>query len=377
MNEVLTQIQSLLAESRKLASEKAAPAALEKALAARTLALGLPDGEPATCEARGAAAQEAAVLFQRANDPARALEHFREAETALAGLPPSPTAALMLAATRINVGGLLTRERLFDEAHSTLTAALAGLDEARAGAGEANAPAVAVMTLTALQNKAAVELERREMDAGKATLMAALELGESVIGSTPQLLSQVVNAAGQLIQVAKATRAPELATSTAERAARWAEAAHAAGAPQGLQLYVTTRFQLVDASTFVGRFAEAESELWKALDVASTPQTLMLGADFYFTLLRLTDEQLEAGDLPREEIAEALSEILDKVESAQAPPALMELLRGRYSLLAEGDEDLAEEILERASGATDAALVQLRGALKAELDWRKRQRAGV
>jgi hypothetical protein len=58
------------------------------------------------------------------------------------------------------------------------------------------------------------------------------------------------------------------------------------------------------------RYAQAEDALFHAIDLADDPTDhVKRGIRFYQTLLKLPDEVLEEGDLPRVEVEEALDEL--------------------------------------------------------------------
>ena len=64
----------------------------------------------------------------------------------------------------------------------------------------------------------------------------------------------------------------------------------------------------------IGDFAEAEDFLYEWLDVEPLDDTLNfveVGEAFYRRLLQKTDAELEAGNLPREEVEAALQELLE------------------------------------------------------------------
>jgi hypothetical protein len=59
-----------------------------------------------------------------------------------------------------------------------------------------------------------------------------------------------------------------------------------------------------------GRFADAENALFEILERRpATPDLVDEGTAFYRRLLSLSDEELEAGNLPRDEVAEGLEDL--------------------------------------------------------------------
>jgi hypothetical protein len=113
---------------------------------------------------------------------------------------------------------------------------------------------------------------------------------------------------------------------------------------------VATQMALVDIQFARGAFADAEDHLWKAIDTAKSAQTLVVGASFYLSLLRLEDAPLEEGGLPRGEVIDALDELYEKIYAASPPDDVWELLLARREVIRDRRADVGEEILERYAG---------------------------
>ncbi|MCA9730333.1 MAG: hypothetical protein KC729_21810, partial [Candidatus Eisenbacteria bacterium] len=272
---------------------------------------------------------------------------------------------LQLVTTLINMTGLYAQQRLLDQGLASAEEALGlleGLD------GPANS--TKLLRIGALQNKATLHLELRQLPEAEAALRGAVELGaELMAGGAPQLLPQAVDASGRLVGVLRALKRPEEAVPIAERSARWAEAAYEAGSPIGPQLYVGTQLQLVDVYFATDAFAQAEDHLWKAVDIGGDGRTMTMATGFYFSLLKYDDRRLEAGDLPRPEVLEALTELMERVAEKEIPPEIADLIRGRYAVLADRKVEIGEATIARHETSDAAAIRQLVGMVRQDVDF--------
>lgn len=66
-----------------------------------------------------------------------------------------------------------------------------------------------------------------------------------------------------------------------------------------------------------GRFAEAEDQLFDLAELAPTPELLQRGRRFYQALESLPEEKLEAGALPKDELAEGLASFEARLEHVE------------------------------------------------------------
>jgi hypothetical protein len=94
-----------------------------------------------------------------------------------------------------------------------------------------------------------------------------------------------------------------------DRDAATALVGHAATLDLGLR--PADQIQLASVLEALGRYADAEDALFAAIDEEPDNTALVdAGIAFYQRLLALPAEQLEAGDLPPEEVRESLAELL-------------------------------------------------------------------
>lgn len=322
-------------------------------------------------EAAMAVHSELALLYQRLGDVRSAMGSWERAESAGRSLPEEDTGRyrLQLATTLVNESGLFLRERMFEQGLMKLDEAV-GLIE---GAPKETEATSRMLLLGALHNRATIELAARRMGEAQATLERALELGSDLLqkGAT-QLHPQVIDVAGRLSTVLRTGNRLDEALKVAERGARWAEAAFEGGSAMGPRLYMGTQLQLVDINFALNRLASAEDHLWKAIEAVDDPQTLIVATNFYFSLLRLPEEKLESGDLPSEEVVEALDEVVTRLNSKSPPQSLRDLVSGRYAAMVRKDAEAGREALRGLEGAdlTGQGLIQqLLPLLRADVEW--------
>ncbi len=367
MKEALAELQKTLQTARKSAAGGKIQEALVLARGATEAAEALEGDEPIVAEAKGAAFAELGLLLQRAGDAKQALAAYTRAETEVRRLPykdGKPHYRLLVATTVINMAGLFTKQRLLDAAEEKITEAVALLESA-----EEAGPATQVLMVGALQNRAALETEQKRMDDAEKSLAQALAIGEGLVSQAPQLLPQLVEVSGRLAAVLRSRGRGDEAVTVAEKAARWAEAAYEAGSPIGVPLYVSTQLQLVDANFAAKRYAQGEDHLWKAVDTAPGPQTLLVGAGFYCSLLRMDDDALTEGGLPRPEVTEALDELIDRMQGANPPQVLLDLVRARRAALVERSGEEGKAALVSIESGASPVIQQLAKALQSDLAW--------
>lgn len=366
MNEDIRQIQESIQQSRQLVAQGRHAEALGAARTACELVEQLDMEGPLPSEAGAAAYAELGLLLQRLGDSRRALDAYKSADERIRRLPYETGPdhyRLLVATTAINMAGLYTKQRLLEPAASRIDEALALLPS-----GDELSGAVAILRLGALNNRASIDAEQGHPERAEPSLREALDIGEAAVAETPQLLPQLIEVAGRLANSLKAQKRFDEAIDVATKGARWAEAAYDAGSPVGVALYVQTQLQLVDLCFVGGRYAQGEDHVWKAVEVSTGPQTLLVGAGFYASVLRQPEDKADAGGLPRAEVVDAMSELLTKMEEEDAPDDLMALVRARYAVLVSGDAAAGESALKAADQA-GPAVRQLATALAADLRW--------
>lgn len=331
-------------------------------------------------ELRAAVATEMGLLHQRLGDVPEAITSLARAETlqrACLRRDANPRHRLQLATTLINASGMHARLQRFDAGLKMAEEALGLMEDVPAEVGAAKV----VLTLGGLQNRATLELGKKEWAAAEATLKQSLALGEQLLANGGhQLLPQIVDATTRLCHLFRSQQRSDEALPIAEKAARWAEAVYEEGSPQGRQLYVNTQLQLVDVNFGCKRFAEAEDHLWKAVDVSGHPQSMLVGTGFYASLLRMEELDPSEGGLPRGEIVEAFDELVGKMEALSVTPPLLAAVRARYAVLVDGDVEGAEATLSELRGNPDhvqPVTKEVMRLLESDLEWKRQQNSSV
>ncbi len=334
--------------------------------------------EPSTelSDAECAIAADKSVVLQMLRDSRGADRELQRAEDAARRLleaDASDGRRLALATILANRAALHARERMQRIGHACATEVLALIDGS--ADGRAN-----LLRVSALQAIGTLHFEAGERANAKLRLREAIDLGsELATESAPGMLPQVVDASARLVQLLRADGAAEDALPLAERTLRLATAAYEAGAPAARDLVLSAQVQLAGALVDSGRFADAEDEIWKAIEIAPGPATWIAGADLYCALLRRDEPALEAGNLPRHEVAESLGEIVSQVPDEGSNAELRRLLRARYAVMVDRRADLGKQALTAKvsiSGELLQLFTRVMAALQSDLQWLQATEAG-
>lgn len=375
LKETLTALARSLGEVRVLQAQQKATEAAAALRALLEKVEALPSGHDEVLEMQAAVLTESALLHQRMGDARSAVVAYTRAENVGRRLPvgdPASRYRLLLATTLVNAAGLYARQRAFEDSETRINEAL---ELIRGFKGENEAPAaVKMLLLGALQNQAVLLFETRRLAESEAPLREIFEIGSSLISSgSSQLLPQTVEAAGRLVVVLRQTQRIAEAVPIAEQAAKWAEAALESGSQLGIPLFAGTRLTLAEVYHAVGRYAQAEDQLWKAIDaVQGDGQPMLVAADFYLRLMRFDDEQLDNGDLPRDEVQDGFDELKARLKQVKAPDLLLQLLAAREAVVARNDIEAGQrglDLLETTDLTAVPVVRMLLPALKSDLDW--------
>lgn len=374
VTQALEQFRAALRSVRELQKQNQNAAALVELGKARDAVEATGSDDTEVVEARGAAFSEEGVIMQRLNDARGALRSFQQAIEVFNSLPldeKNGRFRIQLATTQINLSVLYARERMFDESLKNLDSAYTHLQALPADQSETQR----TLTLGVLQNRASVEIETRRMNEAEKTLREVVEVGEGLLkeGQT-QWVPQVVDASGRLAGVLRALGRAAEGLPFAERAARWAEAAMESGSQAGPRLFVGTQLQLVDINFALDRFAQAETHLFRAVDTTNDVNAMLVGTGFYMALLRYTDERLAKGNLPKDEVEESLTELLQKLRAANLPVELMAILNARRAVTTQGRYDIAQQVVAPYQGKqipANSAQAQLLQQLASDVQWRQ------
>lgn len=222
------------------------------------------------------------------------------------------------AATCINLAGILAQKGDFARGQEVNQRAT-DLAEALLAEG-ANMAQAANLAFGANQNLAVISGRAGDFETANKAMNRALE----VVADLPedgkkQISVQVAQGAQQLSVMLFQQERHEEALKWGKVAESQSEFAYEAGGESVLPVYVTSQINLISFFEAVGQYAQAENALFKALEVVGEhPQILERGVAFYDEIRKLTDEKLEAGDLPRDEVEESFAEVSKRFEVAKA-----------------------------------------------------------
>ncbi|TNF23578.1 MAG: hypothetical protein EP329_27170 [Deltaproteobacteria bacterium] len=183
------------------------------------------------------------------------------------------------------------------------------------------APAQAgFMKVAALQAQGLLLARMRRPDEAITTYERAIALGEALqaedVPDIPEMLSQIrISASVTCHQIGRNAQARAIGREAADEA--W-DRFEVTGADRAAQQYLTAQMNLVTFCEHGGDFAGAEDALFKVLKlVGPQAEVLARGRALYVELLKKDDAELEAGNLPRDEVEESLAE-LDAMVAAAA-----------------------------------------------------------
>lgn len=174
------------------------------------------------------------------------------------------------------------------------------------------------LRLGALQNLSVIYGGQKKWDEANKAMEKSTKLAEQLgEQGQPNFLAQVGQGCLQLSVMLFESERFDDALKWGRAAEDLAQKAYEAlGAPV-LSIYITSQLNLVSYYERLGKFADAEDALWKALDVAGDdPLLLHRGVIFYENCRKQADARLEAGDLPRDEVDAGLDELMERVDEA-------------------------------------------------------------
>lgn len=326
-------------------------------------------------QARMASSSECAVAYQELGDVRTARELLLDAVRIAEGIVEEKSAApeqerlnhwMALAGVRTNLSALYVASREAEQGANTATSALEALAHAAAH------PSQGMLDFaTRMQRGSAYLLMGRNKD-GVDDLRKATESGLAMVEQgQQQALPQLVEAAGRLFAGSKTMGDAEETFPTVEKVARIVTAAFEANPQQFLNIFVAAQMHRVNALLELNRFADAEDELWHMIDGSGQGNILMSASDFYVALWRRDDESLAKGGLPRDEIVEAWTDAINKVEARDGDPIAVATMRQRFALYTEGaKEETVAFLKEQSTNAKSLSqvAVALLNALQAEFN---------
>ncbi len=316
----LRRAQGLVTEGTKLLQSRQPNEAKARFEQAAGAVSGLPAEHPGVLVIHAAVHDALGVLAGNARALEPALRHHQGAIVAREKLLEGGKTDVLvpLGVSHLNLANLLASGQKLEEAEQHARAALARLD----AAGQVEV--AGFFKLGACQLLAVIL-------AGSKRQEEALQVFEHGIAQGQQMLQgggnqQVAAAMAQLLinasilhhQLGRHDFAVDRGTAAAGLSKQLADVTKAVPA---LEQYVAAQMNLVTFNEAAGRFGAAEDALFRVLELLpSQPQVLERGRALYTKLLTLTDEALEAGNLPRDEVEESLAELERMAAAAPAQP---------------------------------------------------------
>lgn len=369
-----------LLQARQLVQQNKAQEARAALEGARDTLAASTDDDPRVQELRAATYAELALLMQNLRDVRGALSNYAQAESILRALPIEEEKGLgyrlQLATTLINKSGLYASENAHDEGVSCSEEAERLLEGAAEGPA---AEAVRMLQIGLLQNRHAILAGRGDLAGAEKAMATAYGVAEAMMAAgDPRMLQQAVDIAMKLAAVRRGMQRMDDAFAPAEQAEKWARAAYEVDPRLGIGPLVNVRMLQLELNFQAGQYAEAEDCLFDAVETSREDgRVLVIGTGFYMALLRLTDERLSEGGLPRAEVLESLDELMSKIESKQAPEALVETLKARRGVMVDGDVAAAESLiadLRQQNYNGDPATLQILPQLEEDIRWYRENR---
>ncbi len=266
---------------------------------------------------------ESGFVLQRAGQIDRAVEnHQRAADLCAELMAAGEEFRSNAAATNINLAGLLAGTGQLEEARAASELAIA---HARSLVADGTDPEQSNnLIFGANQNYAMILAKAEEWDAADASLSEAMELVDLLAAKNTGVHAQAAQGCQQLSVLLFNEERYDTALKWGRRAEELSLKAYEALGEPVLGVYVTSQINLISFFEKQDLFGDAESALFKALEVVGNhPQILFRAKAFYEQCRKLADSKLEAGNLPREEVDEGYEEVLERIEEFGGMEALM------------------------------------------------------
>lgn len=275
-------------------------------------------------EARARVFNEMGVVYQRRGDLETSREyHARAADVCDELLDRGRDIAANSAATNLNLSSVELALGEVDDARRSGEKALALLDEVD---DEDDDKGPNPLGLGAQQNLAVIYARREEWDQADEAMDEARRLADALAqAGRPTFLAQLAQGCQQLSVVLFENDEYERALRWGREAEQLSERAYEVLGQQVLPVYIISQINLISYNEKLGRFADGEDCLWKALDVAGNDaRILQRGVAFYETCRKQADVRLEEGNLPRDEVQQGYEELMERVEDAGGLKAVQE-----------------------------------------------------
>lgn len=270
---------------------------------------------------------ETGFILQRAGRTDGAVaNHRRAAELCAELLEAGEEFRANAAATNINLAGLLAGIGNFAEARAASEVALR---HATALAQDGVDPdQTSNLLFGANQNHAMILARSGAWKGADEALTESMDLVEVVAANNKAVYAQAAQGCQQMSVLMFHDENYEGALKWGRRAEDFSEKAYNEVGEQMLGVYVTSQINLISFFEKMGQLADAESALYKALDVVGPhPQILLRGKDFYAQCRKLDDSKLIAGDLPRDEVDDGYADLMTRIDEIGGEEKLMEIVQ--------------------------------------------------
>lgn len=174
------------------------------------------------------------------------------------------------------------------------------------------------LELGARQNLAVIYAQQKAWEEANETMQKAGEMAARLADAGRSNFSaQFAQGCQQLSVICFENDRYEDALRWGNEAEKMSEQAYEALGQRVLPIYIISQINLISYNEKLGRYADGEDCLWKALDVAGDdPRILQRGVAFYETCRKQAEPRLEKGNLPLEEVEEGYQELQERVEAA-------------------------------------------------------------
>ncbi len=268
-------------------------------------------------EMRARVFNELGVVYQRRKELEKSRDyHARAARICDEVLEKGRDIAGNAAATYLNLSSIQLALGEPEEAQRCGERAMELLDEQVKDQEQEDAPNP--LELGAYQNLAVIYARQQKWDeANEAMENARDSVHRLAEAGKTNFLAQLAQGCQQMSVILFENERFDDALRWGREAEELSEKAYQVLGNQVLPVYIISQINLISYNEKLGRFADAEDCLWKALDVAGNdPRVMQRGVTFYETCRKQADVRLEDGNLPREEVQDGYDELMERVDNA-------------------------------------------------------------
>ena len=284
-----------------------------------------PEDTQAVRKLRAQAFNELGVVHQRGNDiqtartfheqAARLCRHIVEEDRDEAFRGNS-------AATHLNLANLCAALGDMDQAREALVYSQETVDHLL----ESGEDTINTMASAIYMTKASMHASQEEFEEADAAMTRGIEISREVIdGGNKTLYVQATQGCQQLSVQFFQSDEFDKALKWGRVAEELSEEAFEELGQEVVSIYIVSQINLISYNEKLFRFADAEDSFGKAIDlVGNDPRLLKRGKDFYEFCRKQSDERLQAGGLPRDEVEDGYADVLERIEEIGGLPEEVE-----------------------------------------------------